>query len=266
MKSFWPAIAALLVTTVHLTISSWAQVAQMSVDAALRPAPQDAPWWRSRWKAKLKEVADRPDCRLVFLGDSITQGWETAGVEIWKKYYSNRRAMNLGFGGDRTENVLWRIENGTLDGLDPELVVLMIGTNNAGFRQEDPQQTADGIQAIVEQLEARCPNGHILLLAIFPRGKAKNDRMRQLVERTNARIQKLDERRRVTFVNIFDAFLAPDGSLPDTIMPDGLHPNASGYQIWADELERFLSPWLDEGAGENGEEKEDGLSDSRADS
>ena len=106
---------------------------------------------------------------LIFIGDSITHGWEEAGKDVWQKFYGKRNAVNLGIGGDQTQHVLWRLDHGNIDGISPKLAVIMIGTNNAGSGQQ-PEQIAEGIKAIVEQLRAKLPETKILLLAIFPRG------------------------------------------------------------------------------------------------
>ncbi len=108
-----------------------------------------------------------PDAQLLFIGDSITHGWEGGGKEVWQKYYEKRHAINLGIGGDRTEHVLWRLDHGNLDGLHPKLAVLMIGTNNSGSNTSE--EIADGVQAIVEKLRTKVPECKVLILDIFPR-------------------------------------------------------------------------------------------------
>ena len=197
------------------------------------------------------EISKKGEAELVFLGDSITHGWESAGRgrEIWEKHWAPLKAANFGIGGDRTEHVLWRLEHGNFDGLQPKLVVLMIGTNNTGH-QGRPQkeldgavyscsaeQTAAGIKAILEKLHAKCPKSKVLLLGIFPRGADSTDKMRLQNEATNALIQTFANGQRVHYLDIGKKFLEPDGTLSKEIMPDLLHPNAKGYQIWADSIE-----------------------------
>ncbi|ACE82897.1 beta-glucosidase Cel3D [Cellvibrio japonicus] len=201
-------------------------------------------WWLPRHEQKLKDkqaILDKKgQVDLLFIGDSITQGWEKEGAEVWKKYYAKRNAFNLGFGGDRTENVLWRLRHGAVDGLDPKLVVLMIGTNNTGHRKENPAGIAAGIQLLLSEIQQRLPNSRVLLLAIFPRDANADGQLRQNNEKTNALIAGLADKRKVFFRNINAQFLAKDGELPVDIMPDLLHPNEKGYAIWAKAIEQDI--------------------------
>ena len=122
---------------------------------------------------RFNAISKEGSAKLVFLGDSITEGWEGAGAAAWEKYYgpaTGRHAANFGIGGDRTEHVLWRLEHGNFDGLNPKLIVVMIGTNNAGHRKDPAPETAQGVSRIVFTLLAKCPESKILLLGIFPRG------------------------------------------------------------------------------------------------
>jgi beta-glucosidase len=109
------------------------------------------------------------------IGDSITQGWADEGGRIWDAYYGRRRAVNLGFNGDRTEHVLWRLDHGEVEGIAPKLAVVMIGTNNTGVRHDPPEETAAGIQAILAILRTRLPGTKILLLDVFPRSPSAID-------------------------------------------------------------------------------------------
>lgn len=217
--------------------------------AAITPGMLDetwaVEWWEPRHEQKLQEAREREGIELVMIGDSITHGWEEAGSDVWEQYYAERNAFNLGFSGDRTENVLWRLENGAVEGLDPELVVLMIGTNNTGHRKEDPAHTALGVETIIDELQTRLPEASILLLAIFPRGETPEDELRQINRRANEKLATLADGERVVFLDINEQFLEDDGRLPEGIMPDMLHPNERGYQIWAEAMEPTLEKMLD---------------------
>ena len=198
-------------------------------------------------------ISKKGEAQLVFLGDSITQGWEKTGEkggkEVWDKYWAPLNAANFGVGGDRTEHVLWRLEHGNFDGLKPKEIVLMIGTNNTGHQgrpekeldgaiyQCTAQQTAEGVKAIVDKLKEKCPGAKILLLAIFPRGATPADKMREQNEETNAIIKNLADNKTVFYMDIGAKFLQPDGTLSKDIMPDLLHPDAKGYEIWAEATE-----------------------------
>ena len=181
---------------------------------------------------------------LVFIGDSITQGWEKEGREVWQRHYAGYHALDLGFGGDRTENVLWRLQHGELDGLAPKVVVLMIGTNNTGHRAEDPVTTAAGIKRLVDEIRQRLPATKVLLLAIFPRGEKPGDSLRDINERVNRIIAGEADGRSVYFLNINAALTEPDGTLSKEVMPDLLHPNAEGYAIWQREMQPLLQELL----------------------
>ncbi|MEO1997995.1 MAG: GDSL-type esterase/lipase family protein, partial [Planctomycetaceae bacterium] len=142
-----------------------------ALQAEVQTAKWAQAWWMPRHKQKLKEVAQRKQIQLLMIGDSITHGWEGGGRKVWDEFYAQRNALNLGFSGDRTEQVLWRLQHGEVAGLDPKLAVIMIGTHTAGHRQDRPEHTAAGIKAIVSDLRKRMPKMQILLLGIFPRGQ-----------------------------------------------------------------------------------------------
>lgn len=201
-------------------------------------------WWMPRHEAKLEEEG-REDAKLLFIGNSITHGWEDAGKEVWDEYYAPYGGYNIGFSGDRTENVLWRFQHGELDGIDPELAILMIGTNNTGHRQDPPECTARGVEIILDELENRLPDTEVLLLAIFPREDSPDGELRQLNNQINKRIAQFADGERVHFLNINDTFLDENGVLPEKIMPDLLHPNEYGYQLWAEAMHPKVKELLD---------------------
>lgn len=203
-------------------------------------------WWSKRHAQKKEDLKQLARVDLLMLGDSITHSWENGGKATWDQFYAARNPFNLGFSGDRTENVLWRLRDGAVDGMDPKLVVLMIGTNNAGHRQDPPKQIAAGIEAIVDELHKRLPNAKVLLLAIFPRGATQQDTLRKINDATNGLIQPLASRPYVEFLDINQVFLEEDGSLPKRVMPDLLHPNAEGYRMWAEAMEPTIKRLLQE--------------------
>lgn len=192
-------------------------------------------------------TAAKGEAKLVFLGDSITQGWESVG-DIWKAKWTPYQAANFGIGGDRTEHVLWRVRNGNFDGIRPKLVVLMIGTNNTRNHgsiapehgnvvyRSPPEHTAAGVKAILDELGRKSPDAKVLLLAIFPRGKGPDDPLRLKNEETNKLLEPMADGRRVFFLNINRKFLDAEGRLSNGIAPDFLHLSRKGYQIWADAI------------------------------
>jgi lysophospholipase L1-like esterase len=182
---------------------------------------------------KFVELAKKGDIGLVFLGDSITAGWGGA-KDVWEKSFSQYKPVNFGIGGDRTQHVLWRIQNGELDGISPKALVLMIGTNNAG---SDPAEgTANGIKKIVETIRQKCPETKILLLAVFPRGNVVPNPGRTKNEAVNAIISQLDDGKHVFYLDIGKSFLKEDGTFKDDISKDHLHFFPAGYQIEADAI------------------------------
>lgn len=197
--------------------------------------------WAERHKGFLKR-AQQGDVDLLFLGDSITQGWNDN--ETWKRHYGPRKAANFGIGGDRTQHVLWRIRNGELEGITPKAVVLMIGTNNMG--SNTPDQIAEGVKAIVTDLREKLPKAKILLLGIFPRDAKADSPVRQRVNQTNEKIAGLASDPMVTYLDIGPKFLESDGTLTKEVMPDLLHLSPRGYRIWADSIEPTLWKLLDE--------------------
>lgn len=196
----------------------------------------------------LKDKADaltKGPVELLFVGDSITDAWRGGAqnklyVERWGKH----NPLNIGISGDKTQHVLWRLEHGEVDGIKPKAVVVMIGTNNLGNPPKAaPEQTAAGVKCVVETLHEKLPESKILLLGVFPRGAKANDPYRAQIKTANDAIAKLeDDGGHVKYLDIGAKFLDKDGNLPPDIMPDALHPNEKGYQIWAD----AMGPVLDE--------------------
>lgn len=190
-------------------------------------------WWPARHAEKVAEP--KKGVGVVFLGDSITQNWEKAGAKVWKEHFEPMKAANYGFGGDSTQHVLWRIEHGELDGLQPKVIVLHIGTNNARHGDFTPAQIAEGIGAVVQRLKTRFPKAKLLLHAIFPRGADAKDEMRVKCAAVNALLPKLADER-LTVIDIGAALLQPDGTLTRDIAPDLLHLSEKGYDFWARQL------------------------------
>ncbi len=202
------------------------------------PEPRDD--WRSRVQSNF-DASRNKTIDLIFDGDSITDRWQSTGQEIWKQRYGSLNVFDFGISGDQTQHVLWRIARGQLDGLDPKLVVLMIGTNNSG--RDTPQQIADGVKAIIDEYLKGCPHAHLLLLAIFPRSANAADPVRAKLTATNQLLANFAGDR-VTYLDIGAKFLGADGSLSPDIMPDFLHPSAKGYQIWADAIQPIIDQYM----------------------
>ena len=205
---------------------------------ATTPVPRDKEtWWVQRHADKVA-VTKKGGVDLAFLGDSITQGWEGAGKAAWDKRFAPLKAANFGFSGDRTEHVLWRLDNGELAGLKPKLIVMMIGTNNLGHgaARQTPDSTATGVKAILAKLRGKLPESTVLLLAIFPRDEKPDGVLRVKVNQTNERLKNLVDGKTVHFLDIGRKFLQADGVMSPDIMADFLHPGPAGYDIWAEAI------------------------------
>lgn len=221
-------------------------------NSAIKPAPRDEKWVK-RHEGFVAE-AQKGGVDVLFMGDSITDFWRNNGPRggraVWDREFAPLHAANFGISGDRTEHVLWRLQNGELDGIQPKVVVLMIGTNNTGFerdkvtRRNTPEQTTEGVIAVVHELRTRLPKAKILLLAVFPRGETPDYPQRQEIAYINEHIARLADGRNVRFMDIGPKFLTPEGILTKEIMPDFLHPDEKGYEIWAAAMKPTLLEML----------------------
>lgn len=209
--------------------------------SATQPEARDADFWTTLHQ-KFLDRAKQGDVDLLFLGDSITQGWNDN--EVWQRYYAPRKAANFGIGGDRTQHVLWRLDHGEIDGIAPKVAVLMIGTNNIG--SNTPAEIAEGVRAIVDRLRSRLPRTKVLILGVFPRGAHRDrkdvqaDQIDPRTAQVNELIRKLDDGSNVRYLDLTPAFLDADGLLPRSLMPDLLHLSPAGYRKWAEAMEPTL--------------------------
>ena len=205
--------------------------------SALAPEPRGGGWMK-RHESFNRRVRDG-NVDLVFIGDSITHGWEGKGKKVWEEFYGKRNAVNLGIGGDRTQHVLWRLDNGNLYNISPKVAVVMIGTNNSGKGRNSAAEMLDGVTAVVAKLRAKLPKTHVVLLDIFPRGERFNEQRGKILQ-VNQALRRLERDNSVTYLPIGHRFLESDGSLSREIMPDFLHLSEKGYRIWAESIEGTL--------------------------
>ncbi|MCD6395650.1 MAG: GDSL family lipase [Planctomycetes bacterium] len=201
-------------------------------------------WWGARHEAVLERVA-KGDVDLLMIGDSITHGWEGGGKEMWAKHYAPRKAVNLGFSGDRTQHVLWRLDHGEIDGINPKLAVIMIGTNNSNGNDNTAEEIADGIKAICKKLRKKLPETKILILAIFPRAP-KPCPQREKNAKASELASEIADGKMIHYLDINKQFLTEDQTLTKEIMPDFLHPNTKGYEIWAKAMEPKIAELMGE--------------------
>jgi beta-glucosidase len=217
-----------------MTLVVTARGQEAKPNSAVVPVPRDQKGWQAR-HASMNARIKQGNVDLIFIGDSITHGWESKGKGVWDEFYGKRNAVNLGIGGDRTQHVLWRLDNGNIEGISPKLAVLMIGTNNSG--DNTPEEIAAGVKAIVEKLRSKLPATKVLVLGIFPRGVNNDDARRKVNMKANEIIATQADGKMVRYLDIGQKFLKEDGTLTREVMPDLLHLTADSYRIWAEAIE-----------------------------
>ncbi len=228
---------------------------QQAINTAVIPAPkleEDSYDWWERHERVLKMQAEiNPE--IVLIGDSITHFWGGepksqihGSGDVWRALFAPYRVLNMGFGWDRTQNVLWRLDHGELDGLNPEVVIILIGTNNTSetlnARANTAGEIAEGLRAICDRVEMKAPNAKIVVMAVFPREREPDHPRRKLIGEINARYAELAEERGYTFVDIGPQLLESDGTLSEETAPDFCHLTDRGYRHWADALRPLLPP------------------------
>jgi acetyl esterase/lipase/lysophospholipase L1-like esterase len=226
----------------------------VSSNTALVPVPkleEDSYDWYAR-HAEVLRIKDRLNPEIVLIGDSITHFWggepkaaQANGPASWRATFGPYRTLNLGFGWDRIQNVLWRLDHGELDGLHPRVIVLHIGTNNTTdtehARKNTPAEIAEGVRAIFRRLRAKTPEARIVLMAVFPREQKPDHPRRQHIAEINRLLSELGQLPGVTWLDIGPKMLQPDGAISPEIMRDFCHPTEKGYRIWGDALAPLLA-------------------------
>ena len=213
-------------------------------------------WWDRH--ADVLHVKDSINPEIVLIGNSITHFWggepklkyadgkprNPNGPNAWASAFANRRVLNLGFGWDRTQNVLWRLDHGEIDGLHPRTIIMHLGTNNtsetANARMNSATEIMEGIRAVCMRLRSKVPEARIVLMKIFPREEKPDHPRRILINEINKQLEVFARENNIDLLDIGPKMLAPDGTLPKEIANDFCHPTEKGYQIWADEIRRFV--------------------------
>ena len=215
-------------------------------------------WW-VRHNDILK-IKDSLNPEIVLIGNSITHSWggnypplknadgtsrKPNGPNSWQATFKNHRVLNLGFGWDRTQNVLWRLDNGELNGLDPKLVIIHIGTNNTSQTKNAHKNTAseivEGISAVYRSVRSKVPKATIVLMQIMPREELPDNPRRILINETNQLLEEYASENDIILVDITSKMLTSDGILTKKITPDFCHPNDAGYKIWGDALRPYIN-------------------------
>jgi len=234
-------IAAVIVLQFNLVAQTNAP--EIHPNSAIVPVPRTGDI-TNRQSLVLQRAKENPgDYDIEFIGDSITQGWEGAGKNVWQDFYGHRKVINFGVSGDRTQHVLWRFEQGQLDGIKAKVAVVMIGTNNSNNKDNTEAEILEGVTAIVQQIRTRQPDTKIILLGIFPRGATFSPQRGKILQ-VNEALAKLDDGKNIFYLDIGPQLIENDGSISKDIMPDYLHPNAAGYLIWANDSEPKLKQLL----------------------
>lgn len=217
---------------------------------ATRPQPRlkEYEWMTvERWQklhAEDVEIAQNDDVELLFIGDSITEGWP---LELWNQYFGDYKAANFAIGGDKTENLLWRLDNGSAGQLDPKVVSLLIGVNNFGLGGHTSEDVIAGIEAVVGKLKQKFPDAKILLHGIFPHKESARHEARDQVRRVNRAVAGLADDPRVYFLDIGTQLVQANGDISSEIMPDYLHLTEAGYRVWGRNLAPLLAGLLQNG-------------------
>ena len=211
----------------------------------VNPVPRDGQAYERFLELNKRVKESGSQAEVIFVGDSITQGWEGNGKDVWTKYYAPRHALNLGIGSDHTQHVLWRLEHGNLDGLKPKVAVVLIGVNNIPDDHNSPRDVLEGVTAVVRKLREKLPDTKVLLLGIFPfREDFCAQRAKAL--QVNQALHKLDDGQWVHFLDFGYVFIQPDGKISRDMMRDFLHPSSTGYRLWAEAMEPELAAMLGE--------------------
>ncbi|HWK43413.1 MAG TPA: GDSL-type esterase/lipase family protein [Stellaceae bacterium] len=215
-------------------------------EAAIPPweaAPRDhdptSPAWMTLHEDLVAGIRSAPPPDLLFIGDSITAQWQRQGLPVWQKAFAPRKAFGLGINGDTTQSVLWRLDHGEVDGIAPRVTVLLIGTNN--IRHASARDVVRGIEAVAAAIRHKLPGTKLVVLGLFPRSLRADDSLRLKVNAVNTILARVDLGRQARYLDIGTSFLDRNGTLPKSIMADGLHPTERGYEVWA----AALAPTLD---------------------
>jgi len=233
-----------------LVAVSSTQAQQLSATADQPVARTDANSKKAHDQLVKKATMGRID--VYFAGDSITRRWGAtdypAFLENWKHHFHGWNAANFGWGGDTVQNILWRLQNGELDGVNPKVIVIMAGTNNLGSglhigaNQAKVDEVTQGLKAILTTCQKKSPKAVIILMAITPRSDNLNAAV--IINKINNNLTKLADGKAIRYLNINDGLADQSGKWKEGMSPDGLHLSVKGYQVWADALKPVLKEIL----------------------
>jgi len=199
------------------------------------------PGWMERHES-MNTKARQGKIDLIYIGDSIVQRYEGVGKHVWDHYYASRNALNLGISGDRTQHVIWRLDHGNIEGINPKLAIVMIGQNNGGHNTAS--EIAEGVTEVVKIIRTKLPKTKILLLGIFQR-REKPTPERAVLAEANTIISKLADTS-TSYMDINSVFVQPDGTIPASLMPDFEHPSELGFKRWAEAIEAKVAELMED--------------------
>ena len=213
-------------------------------DPAVTPRPRIEEWWFARHAKKIGEMK-KGEFDLLMVGDSITHNFESVGAAAWKKWFEPHKAINLGFGGDRTNHVLWRLDHLPKLEKAPRAAVVLIGTNNICWGSDTPKQAARGVRAVAVKLASIYPEMQVLVLGVFPRRRQADHPHRKEINELNSYLPTLlKDVKNTQFLDIGAEFLDDRGFLSKEMMPDTTHPSEKGHEIWAKVIDPELKKML----------------------
>ena len=201
-------------------------------------------WWKTRWEAQ-KAAVEEGETKILFIGDSLTQGFEGAGKEVWAEFYAPRGAKNFGISGDRTEHALWRLKRLDWSKVQPDVAIILIGSNDTGHKMQAAETTAAGVADCVEIVRAKSPETQVLVLGLLPRGFKNYAMDRNRNAEVNELLAHLDDGQNVHFLDVGSQFIAENGDLPTDLFPDTLHLSGEAYRMWAEAMEPKLAELLE---------------------
>ena len=209
---------------------------------AATPVPKGKEGWREQHD-QLVAQARKGKIDLLFVGDSLTKCWSREGRDVWTNHFEKLHSANFGISGDCTQNVLWRLQNGELDPVQPKALVLLIGTNNI-TEGDKPEDIAQAVRAIIQEIRNRSPGTRILLLGVLPRRELASHRDRKTIRAINSLLSRLRDGDHVTYLDFGDKLLQPDGSLTKEVTKDFCHLTAKGYEIFAEAIQPVVESLL----------------------
>ena len=234
----------LVVSIATVSILQLEPVEAQSKNPAVTPQARIEEWWFARHTENIGQMS-KGDIDLLMVGDSITQNFESIGVKVWNRHFKPYKAINLGFGGDRTNHLLWRLDHLPLLKKSPKGAVVLIGTNNICWGSDTPKQAAEGVQAVAQKLHNLYPKMRILVQGVLPRRRQLDHPHRKQINELNSYLPALlKDIPHVTFLDIGPKFLDEKGFLSKEMMPDTTHPSERGHEIWAAAIESELKKML----------------------